>query len=240
MSAVVRPRFYLLVALALMGLVVVGFWRSYYHRILFDPPPLSTLMHLHAIVFTLWLGLFFVQAGLVANHRVDLHRRLGIASAGVAVMVVTVAVLAVFETAISNHRSPSGLAPAQFSIVGFVSIGLFAVFIALGIAYRKRAALHRRFMVLAMVASISPASARLLRLLDLQEYRNVLIPGIAALFIGACLVHDWRRYRVVHRVYAIGGAVIVASWPLRIMIGRSDWYFPVGEGVARIAHVLFR
>jgi hypothetical protein len=43
----------------------------------------------------------------------------------------------------------------------------------------------------------------------------------------------------VHPAYAIGGFVIVASWPLRNMVGHSDWYFPIGEGVARMAHVMF-
>ena len=88
-------------------------------------------------------------------------------------------------------------------------------------------------------AATASATARVLRLLDVQDYRNVLIPGVAALFIGACLVHDWRKHRVVHRVYVIGGLVIVASWPLRQLIGHSAWYFPIGEGVARIARAIF-
>jgi len=239
MSAVLRPRFYLLVTAALVAFVVVGFTRTYYSRILTDPPPLTTLLHLHAAVFTIWMALFLVQAGLVAAHRVDVHRKLGIASAIFAGVVFVVGVLSVFQTAISNHVSPSGLAPPQFSIVGFTSIGLFGAFIALGVVYRRRPGLHRRFMVLGFIASISPATARVLRLLDVQDYRDVLIPLCAALFVAACLVHDWRKHRVVHPAYLVGCLVIVVSWPLRNMVGHSDWYFPIGEGVARIAHRLF-
>ena len=239
MSAVLRPRFYLLVTFALVAFVVVGFSRSYYSRILFDPPPLTTLLHVHAAVFTVWLALFLTQAGLVAAHRVDLHRKLGVASAIFAGVVFTVGLLSIFETSISNHVSPSGIAPAQFSIIGFTSIGLFGAFIALGIIYRRRPELHRRFMILGFIASISPATARVLRLLDVQEYRDVLIPLFAALFIAACLAYDWRSHRVVHPAYVIGGLVIVASWPLRVMVGRSDWYFPIGEAVARVAHRMF-
>jgi hypothetical protein len=239
MSAVLRPRFYLLIVAALVAFVVTGFAKSYYLRILSDPPPLTALLHLHAIVFTIWLALFLAQVGLVAAHRVDLHRKLGIASAIFAGIVFTVAVLAVFQTAISNHVSPSGLAPPQFSIIGFTSAGLFGAFIALGIAFRRRPGLHRRFMVLGFIASISPATARVLRLLDIQEQRDVWIPLCAALFILACLAHDWRKHRVVHPAYVIGGLVIVASWPLRNMVGHSDWYFPIGEAVARMAHGMF-
>jgi hypothetical protein len=239
MSAVIRSRFYLLVTFALVGWVVIGFFRSYYSRILTDPPPLTALMHAHAAVFTVWLALFLVQVGLVAAHRVDLHRKLGIASAGFAMFVFVFGLLAVLQTTISNHVSPSGLAPPQFSIIGFTSIGMFGAFIILGVAFRRRAELHKRFMMLALIASISPATARLLRLLDVQAHRDVLIPLCAGLFIAACMAYDWRKHRVVHPVYVVGGLVIIASWPLRLMVGRSDWYFPIGEAVARIAREIF-
>lgn len=239
MSAVTRPRFYLLISIALVAFVVTGFARSYYLKLFSGPLPLTTLLHVHAVVFSVWLALFVAQVGLVAAHRVDLHRKLGIASAAFAVLVFGVGVLAVFQTAISNHVSPSGLAPPQFSIIGFTSIGLFGGFIALGVAFRRRPALHRRFMVLGMIASLSPASARVLRLLGVQDYRDALIPLCAAVFIAACMVHDWRKHRVVHPAYAIGGLVIVASWPMRNMIGHSNWYFPIGEAVARIARAMF-
>jgi hypothetical protein len=239
MSAVLRPRFYLLITAALVAFVVVGFARTYYSRILIDPPPLTTLLHLHAAVFTVWMALFLAQAVLVAAHRVDLHRKLGIASAIFAGVVFVFGVLSVLQTTISSHVSPSGLAPPQFSIIGFTSIGLFGAFIALGVIYRRRPDLHRRFMILGFIASISPATARVLRLLDVQMYRDSLIPLCAALFIAACLVYDWRKHRVVHPAYVFGGLVIVASWPLRLVVGRSDWYFPIGESIARFARGIF-
>jgi hypothetical protein len=239
MSAVLRPRFYLLVTVALVAWVVTGFFRTYYSRILFDPPPLTTMLHLHGAVFTIWMALFLTQAGLVAAHRVDLHRKLGIASAFFAVIVFVVGVLTVFQTAISDHVSASGLAAPQFTIIAFTSIAMFGVFIALGLIYRRRPGLHRRFMVLAFIATISPATARVARLFDVVDQRDVLIPLCAALFVAACLAHDWRKHRVVHPVYAISGFVICASWPLRNMVGHSDWWFPIGESVARMAHRMF-
>jgi len=239
MSAVVRPRFYPLISFALVAVVLVGFSRTYYLRLFSGPLPLTTLVHVHAALFTAWLALFVAQVLLVAAHRVDLHRKLGIASAVFAVLVIAVGILTVLQSATSNRVSPSGLAPPQFSIIGFTSIGMFAVFLTLGVAFRRRPGLHRRFMILAMVAATSPATSRLLRIFDVQHHRDALIPGLAALFIVACLVHDWRKYRIVHPVYVIGGLVIVASWPLRLMIGHSAWYFPIGEGVARIARTIF-
>lgn len=238
-SAILRPRFYLLVTMVLVAFVVAAFSPSYYLRLLTDPPQLTTVLHVHAAVFSVWLVLFLVQAWLVAARRVDLHRRLGVASAAFAVVVFAVGVLSALETAISDHVSPSGLAPAQFSIVPLTSIALFGAFVGLGVIYRHRPELHRRFMVLAFIATISPAVARILRFLDLQPHRNVLIPAVAGMFVAVCMLYDWRRHRRVHASYVIGGLVVVASWPLRLVVGRSEWWFPVGEGVARMARALF-
>ena len=46
--------------------------------------------------------------------------------------------------------------------------------------------------------------------------------------------HDWRKYRLVHPVYAIGGLLVVASFPLRMMIARSEWWQPVGAWIAKV------
>lgn len=239
MTVAVKSRFYLFAALALAAWVILGFSRTYYLPIFTNPPRLSTLMHWHVVVFTSWLALFVIQARLISARRIDLHRIIGVAGAVLAAVVFVLGVLAVFQTSISNHVSPSGLKPAQFSIIGFTSIGMFGVFTGLGLALRKRSALHKRLMVVGMVAALSPATARVLRLIDVQEYRDLLIPLCAAAFIAAAMVHDWRRHRIVHPVYVIGGLVIVVSWPLRLTVGRSEWYYPIGESVARLARAMF-
>ncbi len=238
MSAVLKSRFYLFTALALAAWVLVGFSKTYYLPIFTDPPRLSMLMHGHVVVFTAWLALFVAQARLVSARRIDLHRKLGIAGAVLAIAVFVMGVLAVLETSISDRVSPTGLKPAQFSIIGFTSIGMFALFTGLGLAWRRRPALHRRLMIVGMVAALSPATGRMVRLLGMQEYRDLLIPLCAAAFIVAAMAHDWRKHHIVHPVYVIGGLVIVASWPLRLMVGRSEWYYPIGESVARLARAL--
>lgn len=57
-SALSRPRFYLVVSITLVAFVVVGFGRSHYLRILTDPPQLTTVLHVHAMVFSMWPVLF--------------------------------------------------------------------------------------------------------------------------------------------------------------------------------------
>lgn len=233
MAVVVRSRFYPQIALVLALFVIIAFSRSYYFRFLTDLPPMVTLVHLHGLVFTGWLVLFAVQTRLIAAHRVDLHMRLGLAGLGLALCIVVLGVLTTFHTAGVPRVRPSGLSPQQFAIVPLMSIAMFAVFVGLGAALRRRAGLHKRLMLLAMIAVLGPAVGRLLLLFDVPALAPIMQPLVTVVFVGWCLVHDWRKHHLVHPVFAIGGLAIVASWPLRILIAHSEWWQPVGEWIGK-------
>jgi hypothetical protein len=234
MSAVVRPAFYRHIAIALSLFVIIGFSRTYYLRFLSDLPPLTTLVHLHSLVFSAWLLVFIAQTRLVAAQRFDLHMKLGIAAVALAAAVVVIGFATTAVRATFPRIHPSGLTPPQFTIVGLMSLALFVVFLMLGIAFRRRAAYHKRFMVLSMIAVLTPAASRLVMELGLREHWTYLVPVIPALFVTVCLAYDWRKQRMVHPVFAIGGAALIAAWPLRLMIGRSEWYQPVGEWIVSV------
>lgn len=234
MVAVSRSRFYPWIAIALALVIIAGFSRTYYLRFLSDLPPMTALVHLHGLVFTAWLGLFIAQTQLVAAHRVDLHMKLGIAGVALAVIMTVISLWTVAVMAGRPGMRVTGLTNAQHSVVGLTTTAMFVAFMALGLATRRRSAVHKRYMVLAMIAILSPATARIMTALDLGQYRDLFVPAAAAAFVIVCLMHDWRRYRVVHPVYVIGGAVIVASWPWRYMAARQEWYQPIGEAIARI------
>jgi hypothetical protein len=234
MAVVVRSRFYPQIALGLALFVIVAFARTYYLRFLSDQPPLVMLVHLHGLVFTAWLLLFVVQTRFVAANRVDLHMKLGIAGVVLAAVIVAVGLATAFHGAAIPRVRPSGLTPPQFFLVPFTSIVLFAALVGLAVALRRRSALHKRFMVLAMIAVLGPAVGRLMDLFAARQLAYLLQPATVAVFIAWCLVHDWRRNHLVHPVYLIGGLLLVASWPLRMMIARSDWWQPMGEWVARV------
>jgi hypothetical protein len=234
MAAVTRSRFYPMIAFALAAFTIVGFSRTYYLRFLSDLPPMTLLVHLHGLVFTAWLALFVVQTRFVAANRVDLHMKLGIAGVVLAGLIVVVSLATLTAGAAVPRVRPSGLTPAQFTIVPLTSTVLFAAFVALGVALRRRPALHKRFMVVAMISVLGPPTSRILTMLGLRELSPWLVPLGTALFITWCLVHDWRNHRIVHPVYVIGGVVMLAAWPLRHMIGRSEWYQPIGDWIARV------
>src|SRR5947207_730658 len=93
MKAGRRRRFFTGMAMVVVATVVAGFTPTYYLKLLFATP-LS--IHIHGALFTTWVLLFVAQTWLVAANRTDLHRRLGVTGAALAVtMVVSGAALAI-------------------------------------------------------------------------------------------------------------------------------------------------
>ena len=234
-AAVVRSRFYFSIALALALLVAIGFLRTFYARPFFDLPPLPTLMHVHGAVFTAWMALFIVQTRLIAAHKVQTHRQLGVVGALLALAVFAIGVMTAFESSLANRPRAMGLTSPQFVIVPLIGITFFAVFVALGIAFRKRAALHKRFMVLAMLAVLGPPVARLMILAGAQQHYLVIQTTVPALFVAWCLIADRLKNHIVHPVFAIGGALLVISWPVRAMLARSDGWAVISDWIVRHA-----
>src|ERR1700682_3571082 len=82
--------FYTWAAVVAALVVFAGFARTYYVKGAFGTPDLSALKHLHGFVMTAWFTLFLVQVRLVATGRTRIHRKLGVAGAGPAAVVVVV------------------------------------------------------------------------------------------------------------------------------------------------------
>src|SRR5262245_25318706 len=78
----------------LLAVLVFGFAPSFFLRGLIRiPVPLASLppyLVAHGLLLTAWYALVLVQTCLVAAHRTDLHRRLGVLAAVVAVLLVPV------------------------------------------------------------------------------------------------------------------------------------------------------
>jgi hypothetical protein len=56
--------------------------------------------------------------------------------------------------------------------------------------------------------------------------------AVPAAFLAWCLASDWTKYRIVHPVYAIGGALLLISLPLRFMIAQTPAWERVGRWLA--------
>lgn len=232
MAAVVRNRFYPVIALVLAALVLVAFARTYYLRYWFDVPPITTLLHLHSIAFTAWVVLFVIQTRLIAKQDYRTHMQLGIAGIGVAALVVIFGFATAIVSAGAPRVRPMGMNSQQFVFVPLLAISLFAILVTAAVLLRKRAQLHKRLMMLAMISVLGPPIARLIMMTHTGEHFLAIQMAVPAVFVAGCLVSDWVRYRIVHPVYAVGGILLVLSWPVRVAIAQTLAWEHVGQWLA--------
>jgi hypothetical protein len=157
-------RFFVSIGLVVVLLSIIGFVPSIVDPSLRNGPP-TLLVVSHGLLTGSWLLLYVLQVSLVANRRIPLHRRLGVAGALLALAAVVVGCLAIFVMLrrgydlsgdIARGAGPPGSRPpgAIDSWIPFGEFLTFGALVAAGIWYRHRAEVHKRLMLLA-VASLA-------------------------------------------------------------------------------------
>jgi hypothetical protein len=208
--------FHIGMSVAFIVTALAGFGPTYYLKGASQGPPATALIHFHAFVFSAWLVLLLVQSGLVSVRRVELHRRLGIAGALLAAVMVPTGMMTAIDAARAGSARP-GLSPLVFMIFPLGQIVIFAVFLGAALWKRRRPEIHRRLILLANAALITPALARL----PFVGSRPIIALGLSALFVGAGMVHDRKTRGRVHPVYLWGGLALVLSGPARIAFAQT-------------------
>jgi hypothetical protein len=227
--------FYGGVAVALALTVFVGFAPTFYLRTYFGRPTvtgatsLSSLVALHGALFTAWVLLFIVQTALVAMHRVALHRRLGIAGAVLATAMIVMGVTVAVKAAARGAGAP-GTDPLAFLAVPMGDMVMFCTFVAAALWMRRNKEAHKRLMLLAYISLTAAATARLPGVLPLGPLGFF---GLAFLFLLAGIIYDLASRRRIHPVYIWGGALLVASVPLRLMVSGTHTWRTIAEFLVR-------
>jgi hypothetical protein len=207
-------------SIAVVVTVFAGFAPTYYLRPRFTSAPLLPLLHLHGLVFTSWIALLLIQTTLVAANRTDIHRRLGIAGGVIATLMVLVGVSTAIIKASQGAAPPGGPSPQVFLVVPLGDILIFAILVGAGFYYRRRPDVHKRLMLLATISILTAAIARL-PFAILQAGPPAFF-GLTDIFIVVCLLYDLITLKRIHRATVLAGLLIVASQPLRLIIGGTQ------------------
>lgn len=229
-SSAARPArtdsvFFPAMALAMAAVVVAGFARTWFLRFYFQPPePLSPLLVVHGVAFTLWMMLFITQTGLVAANRRDIHRKLGWWGAGLAVAMLVLGWMAALYSLRQGVSPVPSIPPETFFAVPVGSLVTFAPLVLLGIFNRKRADYHKRYMLVSIMVVFIPAAARI-ALFNLPHVPPLLFGyAVADAFLLALVGYDFFRQGRVHPATLIGAAIMIISEPGRILIGQTQWW----------------
>jgi hypothetical protein len=226
-----RSKYFLGVALVLLALVFTGFSRTFFARPFFDVPPIPWYLFAHGFVLSSWFLLLVAQTVLVAAHRTDLHRRLGVLGGVVAVALVGISLVAI--RGFPAHVKASVLSidvefPADVvrTIVwtDLASLLIFSTFVGTALYWRRRSDVHKRLMALASIAILGPAVARIGSMVAPSPAVGAVIQTLV--FVGlplSMVLHDLLATRRVHRATAVGvtatfvaifGAIAIASTDL--------------------------
>lgn len=220
-------RVFAVAATAFPLLVIAGFGRTYYLSGFFDAPPLpSAVVHIHALLMSAWVGLFVAQVWLVESKRVWLHRRLGLAAAGLAIfIVVTGAVTALRAAKFGSGSTPPGIPPLAFLIVPSTDLVMFVILFGGALYYRRQPAIHKRLMLLTVINFLPPALARM-PIASLRALGPLWFFGLPTALMVVWLALDVRRCGL-NKVALVGMLLLIASYPLRLAILGSDTWMQV-------------
>ena len=217
-------RFYTAMSAAILAIVVVGFGRSFFLRPLFPewPSPHEPIFYVHGTVFAAWFVLLLGQSSLVAAGRVSLHRTLGTLGACLAVAMVVLGVRAALVAA----ARPTGFVgipvpPLQFLAIPLVDMVVFPVFVGLAFVRRRQTQSHKRLMLLASIAMLPAAVARLPGVVGGSP---LLFFGLTDALIIPLAVWDYRSRGQLHPVTLWGGLALVLPQPLRLALSATPWW----------------
>jgi hypothetical protein len=170
----------------------------------------TPLVVLHATAMLAWLGLLAGQAYLAAASRLKLHRTLGRFSAAlVAVMTVSGLILAV--------NIGEELGRVEVTIVNFAAFATFLPLYAAAIRFarRRQVAEHRMAMLVATLALITPAYARVVQVVGLPDPLAIALQ--VPITIAIALGFEWRtlgratRPTLVMLAFSVGLVVMMSA-----------------------------
>jgi hypothetical protein len=209
-------------SMCLLALVTVwlGFAPTYYAAGMVRAKLPAAIIHVHAVVFTLWLLTLVVQTGLVSAKKVQLHRKLGLWGFGLAALMIIVGLMACTNSLRRGFSPPgSGLDPNVFYIVPVSDVLLFAVFIGWAYAARRQPAAHKRLVLLATITILDAAIGRFpYTIAPMGPMTQNLI--LVSLLIPL-MVYDLVTLKKVHRATIIGSLLIIAMTFGKIPLGMT-------------------
>lgn len=197
-------RFYPAMAMLVLVFCAMAFGPSLVNRT-HRSGPLDLLAGFHGLVFCAWLVLFLVQSILAAYQKLGLHRILGTAS----ILLAAAMIVLGYETSIAMARRgydlSGDLGIRQDPLAGLyfplLDTFMFGVLFTAAWLCRRRAAIHKRLMLLTITAALIPAPiAHFVG--HFAFFRNKVLPTVLliALSLAASAVYDQITRRQIHPV----------------------------------------
>lgn len=221
MANTFERRYYVVTAIGIIVVVLAGF--SIDVPLLSHISSVSVLVRIHGLIMLTWIALFLIQTLLVARARVDLHKRLGIFGAILALMVVVADTATVITACrLGGTHLPPGASAPLFLAFGVFNLSTFTVLVGGALLLRERRSdWHKRLMLLAAILLLDPALARFIGVYTSWTVDSSTVRNLIAL---TCVVVDAARNRRLHPAFVTGGVLVFANDYVAIWAaGKPAW-----------------
>ena len=201
----------------LLMIVFIGFARSYYLAGIFRAPLPAPILHIHGALNTLWMLLLAVQAFLVSAKKIKWHMTLGIAGFSLAVVMVGVGFV-VSANQLHRYARDTRFDVLTFETIPFLEQVSFAVLAGAAFALRKKAAAHKRLILLATIVMMAAAFSRFP--VQVGGHEKFAVYAIYLLLSFLALYDMWSLHRV-HGATIFGALLILAYLNCAVPIGHT-------------------
>lgn len=226
--------FFSLMALVILAVVFVGFARTYFMAGVFAAPLPNLLIHIHGAVFPIWILLLVTQTALVAGHRVDIHRRLGVFGFCLAGAMVVLGELAARDQLLRGGPPGFPFDPRTFYAIPAIGIMIFGTLVYFAYRMRSNPAAHKRLILLANIAILDAPTGR--PPFSIVTHR----PHLDAVFVYALLLpliaYDLWSLRRLHKATIWGGLFVVIAQAVRVPIGMTHRWLAFAGWVQHFGH----
>ena len=220
-----KSRYFLVASCLALAVTLVGFFKTFIlpsARGTFSAP---TVIYVHGGLLFLWAAFLVAQSALIQMGKVKVHRLMGFLGLGLLPCVV-ISTMAVGVFAMKRDLALGKGQTAISGLVGtFTAPMIFAALAAAAIIYRRRPELHKRLMLLAMVAILWPAFSRFRHYFPPFAHSQYVF-GFAlpeSMIVGAMV---WEKLTTgrVHVVYrTVGLALIGETFAEVYFFDTSGW-----------------
>ena len=211
--------------IGLMGIVLLGFWPSYFSKFLNGTENHSFYFHFHVVMMSLWLFALISQPILIRRKKLAVHKFMGrLTYILMPMLFISVILLTHYRIhdhiRIVNNQKLYG----PHLLVPFKDLIILGTAYIIAIVYRHEINIHARAMVATGIVFIEPALVRFLvhSMNDAHLAYYLTIGFVYSILIGLMIL-EWKQKRGRWVFPLILGLYIVVHSLLIFHINFSIW-----------------
>lgn len=241
-------RFYYRMAGACVAIAFLGFTPSYFVPLARGGGGWPLVIHVHGLLFFIWVLFFWWQTWLIVNGRRQHHRAWGLVGIGLAVSMVSAAFMVVASRAASHQAAGFVVEGRSFAWIAVSDLLIFAGILAAAVANVGKPETHKRLMLMATISLLGPPIGRWV-LLGVKTFTAVqaATPGapppvtagylphaLSFTLVAIAMARDRRTIGRIHPAYVASFAVMVLQLLTLTTIASSPSWQRIAARIATV------